>query len=432
MHGTDEVMLKDNVAYDVVGHCYFLEDGVEEENRLVHNLGMLTKEGAIIESDERPATFWITNPNNILKRNAAAGSEGAGFWYFLLDEPTGLHAEVDIQPRTIPLGEFDNNTAHTNERDGLDVDGFQYGGFASYRPAEEALFTDFSGYKNGNFGVWFRGTDLTVRHATLLDNKIGASLVGSPNKLAKSTVVGTSKTPDDHNFLFILGYSYYDGPQEVKDTTFRHFQSQEDQPQAAFGMQQNNPYAISLDNFYHSVTLKDANRFYFQDVERNGEKFAIVTNTDTGSSAVPLHDFHNGPGCEARTDWNAYMCADLDYGRLTFSDRRSSGYFTELEITRLDTNASIDMIEEGNSTGGRFLMNLPSEVNYRFDQGNVDGMKLKYEDAEDSITVRIPFDTDDLTIIEVGFEHDVWEYDADTDELVLELRPEREYQIFKN
>jgi len=30
------------VAYDNVGHCYFLEDGVEHGNQYLSNLGMLT------------------------------------------------------------------------------------------------------------------------------------------------------------------------------------------------------------------------------------------------------------------------------------------------------------------------------------------------------------------------------------------------------
>lgn len=37
IHGTNGVMLKDNVAFHVEGHCFYLEDGVEEHNWLEHN-----------------------------------------------------------------------------------------------------------------------------------------------------------------------------------------------------------------------------------------------------------------------------------------------------------------------------------------------------------------------------------------------------------
>ena len=38
IHGTHYVKVERNVAFDVTGHCYYLEDGVEERNELRHNL----------------------------------------------------------------------------------------------------------------------------------------------------------------------------------------------------------------------------------------------------------------------------------------------------------------------------------------------------------------------------------------------------------
>ena len=35
--------VENNVTYNNVGHCFFLEDGVEHGNQFVHNLGILTK-----------------------------------------------------------------------------------------------------------------------------------------------------------------------------------------------------------------------------------------------------------------------------------------------------------------------------------------------------------------------------------------------------
>ncbi len=40
VHGTNDVRVENNVAYNNVGHCYFLEDGVEHGNQYLHNLGM--------------------------------------------------------------------------------------------------------------------------------------------------------------------------------------------------------------------------------------------------------------------------------------------------------------------------------------------------------------------------------------------------------
>jgi cell migration-inducing and hyaluronan-binding protein len=82
------------VAYNNVGHCYFLEDGVEHGNQYLSNLGMLTKcnptrpcnstnalngSGAgqnatdeLIPSDNTASTFWITNPDNTYRGNVSA------------------------------------------------------------------------------------------------------------------------------------------------------------------------------------------------------------------------------------------------------------------------------------------------------------------------------------------------------------------------
>ena len=82
-HGVEKNTYEDNVAFHVMGHTYFIEDGVEMHNKFLHNLGLHTFPSMhLINTDQLPATFWITNPNNIWKNNAAAGSPfGFGFWF---------------------------------------------------------------------------------------------------------------------------------------------------------------------------------------------------------------------------------------------------------------------------------------------------------------------------------------------------------------
>src|ERR1700730_6170797 len=43
VHSTNYLGIDNNVTYNTVGHCFFLEDGVEHDNQFVHNLGILTK-----------------------------------------------------------------------------------------------------------------------------------------------------------------------------------------------------------------------------------------------------------------------------------------------------------------------------------------------------------------------------------------------------
>jgi cell migration-inducing and hyaluronan-binding protein len=104
VHGTNYVDVENNVTYNNIGHCFFLEDGIEHDNKFVHNLGILTKchpeapciptnlaaageprngtngqnaKDILIPSDNTASTFWITNPHNTYVDNVAAGSETA-------------------------------------------------------------------------------------------------------------------------------------------------------------------------------------------------------------------------------------------------------------------------------------------------------------------------------------------------------------------
>ncbi len=43
VHGTNDVRVENNVTYNTVGHCFFLEDGIEHGNEFIHNLAIQTK-----------------------------------------------------------------------------------------------------------------------------------------------------------------------------------------------------------------------------------------------------------------------------------------------------------------------------------------------------------------------------------------------------
>jgi len=45
------MQVEDVVGYDTLGHCFFLEDGNEMDNVLVHNLGLVTRYGTLLPSD---------------------------------------------------------------------------------------------------------------------------------------------------------------------------------------------------------------------------------------------------------------------------------------------------------------------------------------------------------------------------------------------
>lgn len=125
VHGTHYLNVEGNVAYDTAGHCFMLEDGQEQYNVFRDNLGALTRRVQNLipddgsngeETDDRPSTFWITNPTNSWIGNVAAGSEDNGIWLELRSSIRGPEADMypDLNPRKAPLTLFESNVAHSN------------------------------------------------------------------------------------------------------------------------------------------------------------------------------------------------------------------------------------------------------------------------------------------------------------------------------
>lgn len=129
IHGTESTLVENNFCYDHIGHGLFLEDGSERFNIIRRNVVLGTKRPApgeeILDTDNQfdtvqnrsPASYWITNPNNILIDNVAAGTPGTGFWFAFPQRPLNLSRDhprfVDLEPYKEPLGEFRGNTAHS-------------------------------------------------------------------------------------------------------------------------------------------------------------------------------------------------------------------------------------------------------------------------------------------------------------------------------
>src|ERR1700680_2630491 len=220
VHGTNYLGIENNVTYNNIGHCFFLEDGVEHGNQFVHNLGILTKchpdapcvatnlapfgitagtnfytagqdaKDILIPSDNTASTFWITNPDNIYRDNVAAGSDATGFWFALPEHPTGKFEGTEISSKTWPrrtrVREFKGNTAHSNfdgfmSDRGPRPDGhFAVGGHISLAnpadangPQVESVIEDFTSYKSRNSGIWTRGEMHTFKNLKTADNAIG-------------------------------------------------------------------------------------------------------------------------------------------------------------------------------------------------------------------------------------------------------------------
>jgi hypothetical protein len=129
IHGTDHATVENNFCYDHLGHGLFLEDGAERFNVIRRNVLLLTKRPAAGEEvtpsdnshnevqNRTPASFWITNPNNIFEDNVAAGTQGTGYWFIMPTTPLAPSKNIPyyagLQPHKEPLGSFARNSAHS-------------------------------------------------------------------------------------------------------------------------------------------------------------------------------------------------------------------------------------------------------------------------------------------------------------------------------
>ena len=129
IHGTDYLVVRDNVGYKSVGHGYFLEDGTEVYNVIDRNLAVGAVHGKRLPKQALPfdanegAGFWWTCSLNAFTRNVAAECGNYGFRYeatpssslkllFAIRQPDGSRKETD--PRTLPFVRFEDNEVHSS------------------------------------------------------------------------------------------------------------------------------------------------------------------------------------------------------------------------------------------------------------------------------------------------------------------------------
>ncbi|MDQ2640486.1 MAG: hypothetical protein M3Y79_07890, partial [Pseudomonadota bacterium] len=249
VHGTNFLRVENNVTYNTVGHCFFLEDGIEHGNEFVKNLAIQVKchtskecvptnlaangerpasapgaprqngqtsKDVLIPSDNTVTAYWITNPDNSFIDNVAAGSDQIGFWFSIPIHPQGQFLGTEVArktwPRRTPLRAFRGNVSHSN------FDGFMIDrhinedntfGTASIPllplkdPTDlegevlESHFENLTAYKNRNGGLWGRGDLYVYKNAKFADNAIGmtqaAGDIGTSrfsSRLVDSLVVG--------------------------------------------------------------------------------------------------------------------------------------------------------------------------------------------------------------------------------------------------
>jgi len=149
VHATHNITVSENVGYDVTGYCYYLEDGVEEDNTLsynlaahIHTIGFPASGGPqrvnyisassnlTLPADSTASGFYITNLQNTIIGNVASGG-WAGYAFPIFDTnfgPSSPYYPSDFSPKKRPTLAFDGNTAHSTAHFWKSAAAFYFGG----------------------------------------------------------------------------------------------------------------------------------------------------------------------------------------------------------------------------------------------------------------------------------------------------------------
>lgn len=384
VHGSDNATVQNNICFDHTGHGYFLEDGGETGNLFQGNLGFNSRVPAeadrLLGSDSRPATFWITNPDNTVRQNIAAGSKGFGFWYALPRAPTGLSTGQANLPRTTPLREFSGNVAHSNHSAGLNVDdGPMPDGnteTANYSPRLDPAagsdpvvgdFTSFRAYKHYGRAVWLRGNYLKLSNSLLADNAIGATFASSQTEVSNTTFIGVSgATTRLPSSTILRGYEFYDGRVWANNVRFINYNGAATTvPTSALGYNRNNSFPIDPLNYAGSMTFINSNEFYLEDPHetRDGDKAAVFLDQSGDVSGTPGRFVAaNTPilltgACSYHSAWNAHICSNR-FAKLSVSSATSGEVIAPFTMTR-DDAVALAITGTGNQTAHGALSAIP-------------------------------------------------------------------------
>lgn len=299
IHGTHNVLVHGNVAYNNIGHCFFIEDSVEQNNTFSNNLAILTKAKTYaprLGSDELAlSSFWITNTYNDFEGNVAVGCENTGYWIQARQYATGPSWSSgqwrNYRPINQPLKSFKNNVAHSCMH-GLQADGHGGDPYDSpavinvgsnnnpggWAPSTPPLIESYTTYKIGWRGVWMRTYNLTLNNCRFANCYEGLQLAAegthppaSVQTVQNSILVGFSDNKGNNyedafqfwlggdfgtyskgegGWMPVTGLKLYDGPIVLKNNVYRNFAGIRagGGPHAAIGVRYYNPFIMMGSN----------------------------------------------------------------------------------------------------------------------------------------------------------------------------------------
>lgn len=229
IHNTDGITVENSVGYRSIGHGFFMEDGTEENNTLVHNLAILTLPGKIRPDDGAAAGFWIQNPENNITDNVAVSSAGSGFDLSIPESAPQVipfneanflgSVNQATTPRMLRISAFAGNEAHSNRADGIHLYRLN-----PVKNAPDSWFKGMTMWRNDRIGAEITGSQFNVTSSMLFGNEMGNMRIeANVATITQSQFLGevASATVPNRIMVAPFGIEVTGGMVTVSDSTFK-------------------------------------------------------------------------------------------------------------------------------------------------------------------------------------------------------------------
>lgn len=268
IHGTNGTLVKNNVVYSTRGHGVFTEDASERRNVIDSNLVLHARNpdpGFALKLHETggrgSSGFWISNPDNTITNNVAGDNNTNGFWLAFPNRTFGLSTQIDIRPNRLRFGVFENNTAFSNQLEGLMLDVPEQDEAGNVFPESYASTTDgqelqwpydnlrrftIKGchiWKNGANGFWDRSTVPSTLEFVSADNcgRFFAG-AGAGGLIQRCLAIGTSLNhlmngtdrPNFTNEVIPSAFATYHSTFDIQDNIAINFSAVEGEMSGVF------------------------------------------------------------------------------------------------------------------------------------------------------------------------------------------------------
>ncbi|XP_068094022.1 fibrocystin-L-like isoform X1 [Hyperolius riggenbachi] len=400
IHNTHHLLVEHNIIYDIMGGAFFIEDGIEHGNVLQYNLAVFVQQStSLLNDDVTPAGYWVTNPNNTIRHNAAAGGTHFGFWYRMHDNPDGPSYDPNICQKRVPLGEFYNNTVHSQGWFGIWI-------FQEYFPMATAscssstpypaIFRSLKTWNCQKGAEWVNGGALQFHNFTMVNNedsgietkRVISSYVGgwgeSQGAVLKNTIIV------GHLDELGLGSSYctargitlpFDEGLTVSSIKFMNF----DRPNCA---------AIAVTSIVGLCVDRCGGwsaRFggiqFFNAPNKAGfrwEHEVVLIDTDgsltghIGAKVVPASGLLDPSQCSQQSDWSAgfpgYVCnSSVSFHRLAFNNPTPTSLFgKDVIISNAYGSSVVPFLAKRLTHPSGWMALLPNANSFNWYFSNVD------------------------------------------------------------